>query len=126
MDQDTGEIRAEVGQAREQLGETVEALAQKVNAPRRMKEDTIAKARAAQQQAATTTDQLKRQATQRIQDTKQRISSDPRAHSATRVAGETVQPRLDHAAAVVKRHPTATAIAAIGLVTGILLGRITK
>jgi len=126
MDQDTGEIRAEVEQAREELGETVEALAYKASAPRRVKEQATTKASAAQKQASAVADQLKRQATHRIQDTQHRISSDPRAHSAARVPGDTVWPRLKHAADILKRHPTASIAAATTLVAGIMLGRITK
>lgn len=109
MDQDPSQVRAEVEDAREELGETVEALAAKVNAPRRIKDDATAKAQAAKQQAQ-----------QHVQNAKERLA--PELGSTT----TSMRSRLEPAVSVVRSHPKAAAAAAIGLLTGIVVGRVSR
>jgi Protein of unknown function (DUF3618) len=138
MDQDTSQVRHEVEQAREQLGDTVEALAYKANAPKRAKDHATTKVDAVKAAATTKAHEAK----QRIDETKTRISTDPRARKAKEGIGtakETIAnardgdtPRTAKRGAArvqpvlntVKRHPTTTAAAATAAVAGILIGRI--
>jgi hypothetical protein len=137
MGEDTREVRHEVEEAREQLGDTVEALAYKANAPKRAKEHATTRVHAVKAAATTTAHEAK----QRIDETKTRISTDPRARRAkegvaaaketianardgdTPTAARRSAPRLQPVIDTVKRHPTTTVAAAAGTVAGILIGR---
>ena len=137
MDQDAGEIRHEVEEAREALGETVEALVYKANAPKRLKDQATEKANAATTKLAHVRDR----ALERANRAKTQIQADPRAQNAQRridtakqaignarnprptSAGEGASGRLQPAVGLIKRHPTATAAAAVALTAGMVLGR---
>jgi hypothetical protein len=145
MDQDTSEIRDEVEEARENLGETVEALAYKANAPKRLKDRATATAHAAKDTATTKLADVKQQASRRpklatdridpgsdaqnaeshLETPQEGIAHAGNGHQARPAAGNPSQP-LQPAVNLVKRHPSATAAAAIGLTVGIALGRITN
>jgi hypothetical protein len=68
MGEDPSEVRHQVEEARENLGDTVEALAYKANAPKRFKEQAAAKVQDARIRGIS-----------KLDHTKERISSDPRA-----------------------------------------------
>lgn len=134
MDQDASEIRAEVDEARERVGETVEALVYKANAPKRLKDDAAAKAQTAKEKVTTTVGAIKRQASVRTEDVKAKVDHAPSGNAATgptmaaadSAQSESRRPRVESVVGAIRRHPTATVAAGIGLATGITLGRITS
>lgn len=138
MDQDTSEERIEVVEARETLGETVEAIAYKANAPKRTKEQAVAKVHAAKAKI----EDVKQQTKARIGQTKTRIETDPRAqklqnsvrtdksagndrHGETASAAASTAERLQPALDTIRRHPTSAAAAAAAAL-GVLVGRATR
>jgi hypothetical protein len=134
MDQDAREIRAEVDEARERVGETVEALVYKANAPKRLKDDAAAKAQTAKEKVTTTVGAIKRQASVRTENVKAKVDQAPSSNAATGTTtaaansaqSESRRPRVESVISAIRRHPTATVAAAVGLATGITLGRITS
>jgi Protein of unknown function (DUF3618) len=139
MDQDTSEKRAEVEQARQTVGADVEALAYKANAPKRVRDQAADKAHTAKANV----DDLKQTTRVRVRQAKTRIQADPRAQKLQRgvaavkdavtadhseFGGESPSPatRIQPAVAAVKRHPTAVAASAIGMMVGIIVGRLIR